>query len=441
MKPYTAHYKELTRLGLPIVIGQLGIIFVSFVDTFMVGQHGKSDLAAAGFVNNVFNLAIIFATGFSYGLTPIVGKLFGNGEKRKAGSMLLNALFANGTISLVLVSIMWFVYLNIDNLGQPAELLGLMRPYFLTLLLSIPFVLLFNAFRQFADGITDTKTPMWILLTGNVLNIIGNYMLIFGKCGMPELGLLGAGIATLLSRMAMLVIFLAIFFRRKLYKEYTQGFWQTRINKKSQKELYRIGLPVAIQMGMETASFSLAAIMIGWLGTTALAAHQIMCTVGQLGFMLYYGMAAAVAVKVSNYNGTGDIPNIRRSANAGFHIILVMALTASAIIFAARYHIGGIFTPNEEVALLVAQLVVPFIISQFGDGLQSNFSNALRGIADVKPVIKYAFIAYIAISLPVGYLFGFVLDWGLPGVWLSFPFGLTSAGILFYRRFRSKVKA
>ena len=427
-------------MGLPIVIGQLGIILVSFVDTFMVGQHGKNDLAAAGFVNNVFNLAIIFATGFSYGLTPIIGKLFGNGEKRKAGSMLLNALFANGAMSLLLVTTMWIVYLNIENMGQPQELLEIMRPYFLTLLLSIPFILLFNAFKQFADGITDTKTPMWILLTGNILNIVGNYLLIFGKCGFPELGLLGAGIATLLSRMAMLAIFLAIFFKREHYKEYTPGFWRTKITLKRQKELCSIGLPVAIQMGMETASFSLATVMIGWLGTTALAAHQIMCTVGQLGFMLYYGMAAAVAVKVSNYNGTGDIANIKRSANAGFHIILVMAVVASVFIFVTRYYIGGIFTNDKEVALLVAQLAIPFILYQFGDGLQCNFSNALRGIADVKPVMKYAFIAYIVISLPVGYLLGIVLEWGLAGVWLSFPFGLTSAGIMFYIRFRSKVK-
>ena len=440
MKPFLSHYKELSRLGLPIVIGQLGIIFVSFIDTFMVGHHGKNDLAAAGFVNNVFNLAIIFATGFSYGLTPIIGKLFGGGEKRKAGGMLRNALLANGLMSVLLIAIMWALYLNIDKLGQPVELLELMRPYYLTLLLSLPFVLLFNAFRQFADGITDTKTSMWILLTGNMLNIAGNYLLIFGKCGLPELGLLGAGISTLLSRMAMLAIFLVIFFKTKRYREYTIGFWHTRITTKNQKELFRIGLPVAIQMGMETASFSLAAVMIGWLGTTALAAHQIMCTVGQLGFMLYYGMAAAVAVKVSNYNGAGDIANIRRSANAGFHIILVMAFVASLFIFITRHHIGGIFSNDEEVAIMVAQLTVPFIISQFGDGLQSNFSNALRGIADVKPVMLYAFIAYILISLPAGYLFGFVFNWGITGVWFSFPFGLTSAGLLFYMRFKSTVR-
>ena len=440
MKSFTAHYKELTRLGLPIVIGQLGIILVSFIDTIMVGRHGTADLAAAGFVNNVFNLAIIFATGFSYGLTPIIGKLFGSGEKRKAGGMLRNALFANGLMSVLLMAIMWTLYLNIDRLGQPVELLELMRPYYLTLLLSLPFILLFNAFRQFADGITDTQTSMWILLTGNLLNIVGNYLLIFGKCGLPELGLLGAGISTLLSRMAMLAIFLVIFFRRKRYREYTLGFWHIKVTRLNQKKLFRIGLPVAFQMGMEAASFSLAAVMIGWLGTTALAAHQIMCTVSQLGFMIYYGMAAAVAVKVSNYNGAGDIANIRRSANAGFHIIAVMAVFTSIVVYLTRNHIGHLFTDDSDVVLKVAALVTPFIVFQFGDGLQSCFSNALRGIADVKPVILYAFIAYIVISLPVGYLFGFIFNWGITGVWFSFPFGLTCAGVLFYQRFRSTVR-
>ena len=440
MKPYLSHYKELTRLGLPIVIGQLGIIFVSFVDTFMVSRHGTNDLAAASFVNNMFNLAIIFATGFSYGLTPIVGKLFGKGKKDEAGGMFKNALLANGAMAALLIFVMWVLYLNIGNLGQPAELLGLIRPYYITLLISIPFTLLFNAFKQFTDGITDTKTPMWILLTGNMLNIVGNYLLIFGKCGLPELGLLGAGIATLLSRIAMLAISLVIFFRGKRFRAYACGFRKTRISPMRQKELFFLGLPIAVQMGMETASFSFTTIMVGWLGTTALAAHQIMCTVGQLGFMLYYGMAAAVAVKVSNYSGMGDTANIKRAASSGFHIITLMAVATSIIMFVLRNHIGWIFTDDTAVAMLVAQLIIPFIIYQIGDGLQCNYANALRGITDVKPMVLFAFIAYFVISLPAGYIFGFVFDLGLPGVWLSFPFGLTSAGVMFYLRFRHTLK-
>ena len=427
-------------MGLPIVIGQLGIILVSFVDTFMVSRHGTNDLAAASFVNNMFNLAIIFATGFSYGLTPIVGKLFGKGKRGDAGGMFKNALLSNGTIAALLMLAMWTLYLNIGNLGQPVELLGLMRPYYITLLVSIPFVLLFNAFKQFADGITDTKASMWILLSGNLLNIVGNYLLIFGKCGLPELGLLGAGISTLLSRMAMLAISLIVFFNRKGYREYAIGFWKTGVSRMRQKELFFLGLPIAAQMGMEAASFSLTTIMVGWIGTTALAAHQIMVTVSQLGFMVYYGMAAAVAVKVSNYNGAGDTANIKRAASSGFHLITFMAMITSVLIFALRNDIGTLFTDDTSVVLLVAQLTIPFLLYQFGDGMQCNYANALRGIADVKPMMLFAFVAYFVISLPAGYIFGFVLDFGLPGVWMSFPFGLTSAGVMFYLRFRHTLK-
>ena len=194
-------------------------------------------------------------------------------------------------------------------------------------------------------------------------------------------------------------------------------------------------------MGMETASFSLSTIMVGWLGKTALAAHQVMLTVGLLGFMLYYGMAAAVAVRISYFKGQDDWKNITNTASAGFHLILLLAIMVSVPLFLLRHHIGYLFSSDTDVVLLAAQLVLPFILYQLGDGLQCNFSNALRGIADVKPVMLFAFIAYFVISLPVGYLFGFVFDWGLIGIWLSYPFGLTCAGLMFYARFKSKTKS
>ena len=440
MKSFTTHYKELLKLGTPIIIGQLGIILVSFIDTFMVGQHGTEDLAAASFVNNMFNLAIIFATGFSYGLTPIIGKQFGRGKYKEAGTTLKSALLANGIMATFLVVVMGVLYANIGNLGQPEELLYLMKPYFIILLMTLPFIMLFNAFKQFFDGITKTKIPMWILLCGNVINIIGNYLLIFGKCGMPELGLLGAGIATLVARMTMLALIIAVFFSKNSYKKYINGFLNGKTTFSELRLINRIGLPVALQMGMEAASFSFTTIMVGWIGTTALAAHQIMVTVSQLGFMIYYGMAAAVAVKASNYCGTGETTDIRRVAAAGFRIITIMAVITSLIIFLSRNNIGGLFIENTEVAVLVSQLAIPFVLYQFGDGMQCTYANALRGITDVKPIMLFAFIAYFIISLPSGYLFGFVLDWGLPGVWMSFPLGLTSAGIMFYLRFRSKVR-
>ncbi len=432
-------YKELFKLGLPIIIGQLGIIVLSFADTMMVGHYGSTELAAASFVNQMFNLVIIFATGFSYGLTPVVGKLFGKNDKNAIGESLKNALVANSVIALFLIIVMGILYLNIGNLGQPQELLPLMKPYYITLLVSLIFVLLFNAFKQFSDGITDTRTPMWILIWGNLLNILGNWILIYGKFGAPEMGLLGAGVATLLSRIVMLVTFVVLFFKAKRYSIYRNGFSAGNLKKSIFLNLNKLGWPVALQMGMEAASFSLTTIMVGWLGATALAAHQVMITISQLGFMMYYGMAASVAVMASNFHGRNDYYNIDRTANAGFRIILIMAVAVCIPLFLLKNSIGSWFTSDTEVIVMVAQLVIPFIIYQFGDGLQCTFSNALRGISDVKPVMLYAFIAYFIISLPAGYFFGFVLDWGLPGIWMSFPFGLTSAGLMFYLRFRSRI--
>ena len=434
------HYKALLKLGIPIVIGQLGMIVLGFADTLMIGHHSTEDLAAASFVNNMFNLVIIFATGFSYGLTPIVGSLFGSGDQKAVGRTLKNALWANGLIGILLTAIMGILYWNIHRLGQPEELLPLMRPYFIVLLVSLIFVMLFNAFKQFADGITDTKTGMWLLIGGNVLNILGNWVLIYGHFGLPEMGLLGAGVATLSSRIAMPVAFVGIFLTSKRYQVYKAGFLEGSLNRKDFVQLNKLGWPVALQMGMETASFSLATIMVGWLGAMALAAHQVMLTIGQLGYMMYYGMAAAVAVRVSNFHGQKDTEAVHHASSAGFHLILLMAVMVSIPLFLLRHQIGGWFTDNAEVTLMVASLIIPFIIYQFGDGMQCNYSNALRGIADVKPVMYIAFIAYFIISLPAGYLFGFIFDWGLTGIWLSFPFGLTSAGLMFYFRFRKQIK-
>lgn len=193
-------------------------------------------------------------------------------------------------------------------------------------------------------------------------------------------------------------------------------------------------------MGMETASFSLSAIMIGWLGTIALASHQVMLAISQFTFMMYYGMGAAVAVRVSNFNGLHDTLNVRRSAFAGFHLMVALGVVLSSIVFLLRDYLGGWFTESPEVATTVTSLIFPFLVYQFGDGLQIAFANALRGISDVKLMMLIAFIAYFIISLPMGYFCGFVMNWGVLGVWMAFPFGLTSAGLMLFARFNYMTK-
>lgn len=418
------------------MIGQLGMIVLGFADTMMVGHHSTTELGAASFVNNIMNLVIITATGFSYGLTPIVGGLFGREELPQAGKALRSALLANLMAGAIMMAALAILYFNVGNIGQPKELLPYIRPYYLVLLASMPFVMLFNAFKQFTDSITETRTSMWILLSGNLLNIIGNYVLIYGKAGMPEMGVVGAGVATLLSRVVMVALFLFVFLSRKKMRPYREGFFVLGWSRQLVRRLVSLGTPIALEMGMETASFSLSIIMVGWLGTIALASHQVMITISQFTFMVYYGLGAAVAVRTSYFNGQDDRDNVRHTVVAGLQVMVALELLLSGIIFLLRNHIGGWFTDSAEVSSTVISLMVPFFIYQFGDGLQITYANALRGIADVKPLMVIAFIAFFVISLPVGYFCGFVLNFGLVGVWMAFPFGLTSAGVMMWYRFK-----
>ena len=432
---YKIHYKETIRLGVPIMLGQLGIIIVGFADNIMVGHHSTPELAAASFVNNFFNLVFIAGMGFSYGLTPIIGGFFARKEYAKAGETLKNSLFINFIIGVLLCLCMLALLLNIELLKQPEELMPYIVPYYILQLFSVIFAMLFNSFKQFSDGTTDTLTPMWIMLSTNVLNIIGNYLLIYGKFGCPELGLTGAGISTLTSRILTFVIFCILFAKHSRYKAYLEGFKKGTINKLNLGNLIRLGLPVGFQMGVETGSFSLSVIMMGWLGSTALAAHQVVGVITTLGFMIYYGIAAAVTIRVSTYKGWNDWPNVRHASFAGLHLIMATALIVVLLILAFRNTMGYIITPEKEVVEMVALLAWSVILYQFGDGLQILFANALRGIADVKYMAYMAFVCHFGLALPIGYLCGFTLGWGAIGVWCGFPVSLTTLGILLWRRF------
>ena len=333
------HYKETIRLGVPIMLGQLGIIIVGFADNIMVGHHSTQELAAASFVNNFFNLAFIFGMGFSYGLTPIVGRLFAQKQYAEVGATLKNSLAINFIVGILLSLCMLFLLFNLDWLNQPKELYPYIIPYYILQLFSVVFTMLFNSFKQFSDGTTDTLTPMYVMLSANVVNIIGNYFLIYGHGGFPELGLTGAGISTLFSRILTLAAFCWLFCRRKKYAEYVKGFKQSVINRESIRNLVRLGLPVGFQMGVETGSFSLSVIMMGWIGSTALAAYQVGGVITTLGFMLYYGIGAAVSIRVSNFNGSRNNQEIRKAAQAGFVIINTCALLFIAFLHTYRLFI------------------------------------------------------------------------------------------------------
>ena len=434
------HYKETIRLGLPIVIGQIGVIVLGFADTMMVGHYNTESLAAASFVNNVMNLIIITLLGFSYGITPIIGGLFARRELRRAGKALKEAVVTNLIIGLLFTAIMGIVYFHLDAFNQPKELMPIIRPYYLTILSSLVFVALFNAMRQFTDSIMQTSTAMWLLITGNLLNILFNYLLIFGKFGFPELGALGAGISTLGSRIFMALAFMLLLYKRKCYALYREGFRLSALRLKGILRIARISFPVALQMGMETGTFTISAIMVGWIGTIELASYQVLATLSTLGFMFYYSMGSAVAIRVANFMGVGDRVNVRRAAWSGYYILLGLAVMASIIFFVFSGPLISGFTSDPRVIATSQSLIGALILYQFGDATQTCFANALRGTSEVLSMMVLAFISYILIGIPTSYLLAFPAGLGVQGIFLSFTVALLTAGILFLLRFNKATR-
>lgn len=424
-------YWRIITLGLPILIGQLGNILVGFADTNMVGQYSTEALASASFVNNLFNVSIFACVGFTYGLTPLVGALFTQKRDHEIGSLLRTGMWVNLLFALLITAIMGVVFLNLHRFGLPDELLPIIRPYFLIYLAGVIPIALFNLFAQWAYAIQRTMMPMVIILIANCVNIFGNWLLIRGNLGCPELGLTGAGLASLAARWLCVLLIMAVFLSRGIFAGYRHGFFKSPRRKGDITLLNGTSWPVAIQMTFESGSFTAAAIMAGWLGKIPLAAFQVIVILGTLGFCIYYSMAAAVSVLVSNAAGEGNRRQMRRVAGKGYVIMLALATCSSLLFVLGGPHVIRFFTNDPEVVAVALTLIVPLVLYQYGDATQINYANALRGTANVMPMLWIAFVSYVMIGLPVTYLLAFPLNLGIYGIILSFSVSLFLAAALF----------
>ena len=427
---YGKNYLSLLKLAVPIIIGQLGGIITGLADTIMVGQHSTEELAAASFVNNVLNAFIIFGTGFSFALTPLVGENLARNKKYVVSAWLKNGIVANLLLSLLLMVILTIIYFNVEHLGQPSELMPLIKPYYLISMVSIIFVMLANSFRQFVEGITDPSVSMWILLAGNMLNIFGNYVLIYGKFGLPEMGLIGAGYSTLFSRIFMFVMFVFVFMFRPSYRVYRRGFMRMWVMPNRLVRVAKLGVPIAFQQGLEAATFCLTAIMIGWLGSTELAAHQVVISISTISFTTYLGLGSDTAIRTSFYKGAKDWKQVRKTTVAGIHLGVVVSTITCLVLFFFRNDISFLFSDDPKVCSIVILLLPILMLYQYVDGAQIVLANALRGLADVKSIMWISFITNFLIAIPAGYLLGFPFGMGIQGIWLAYPIGFVFSVIL-----------
>ena len=429
-------HRAILKLGAPIAIGQLGTIVLTFADTMMVGRYGTPELAAASFVNSVFNLVTMIILGYSYGLTPTIAHHVGRGEHALAGEALRCGVRSNFYFGSALLAVFGLLYFALDHLGQPPELLPLIRPYYLVVWASMWWVVVFSVVRQFADATGRTQLAMWLLLGGNVVNIVGNALLIFGLGPFSEWGLLGAGVATLVSRVLVALALVGIVGWHPSFAPYRRRAAQALV---SVRAIHRQSWPVAAQLGLETSAFTFSGVMAGWIGAIPLAAYQVLIALGTLGFTLYYSFASSMSIRMSHFLGQHDLPSVNAAARAGRNILLGNALVSSLVFWLGGASLLSLFTPDPAVVALAAALLPLLVLYQFADAMQICYANALRAVGNVRPMMWIALVAYLGVGIPAGYLLAFTFGFALHGLYFAFTLCLFVAACLFYRYFRQTV--
>lgn len=434
------YYKDNIKLAYPIILSSLGISIVQFFDTFMVGHLGKEQLAGVAFASAITTIALVFGQGIGMSLTPLVGQSFARKETIHISRLFQNAITLNVFTGLMIVLVLMAIVPLMPYLGQPDEVIKAARPYFIVTAISLFPAQIFLAFRHFMEGVGNTKITMQIIISTNVLNIILNYIFIYGKLGLPAMGAFGAGLSTLIARTIMPIAYVIYMLSHNHYKKYFKFFSKANFSFYTHKSIAKLGLPIAIQLSLECVSFSMVTIMMGWLSTVALAAYQIVLTFCNLTFQIACGVASSTTILVSHSFGRKDGKDVSAYSNGGLHLsFITMGIAALCFIFFGR-QITSWFSTDVTV---IAQGALLFIVAggfQLIDGTQATLLGALRGINDVSKPMKYSLISYILFAIPMAYVLGFLLDFGPCGILSGEALGLLLAAILYYQRLRKSVR-
>lgn len=378
LSDFKKHAKPNFLLAYPVMLSMLGQVMTGVADSVMVGWTGATPLAASSFANIFFSIPLFFGIGVSYALTPLVAQADGSNNTGKIIDTLKNGSLIDLITGLLLVLIIFSIQPFMHLMGQPAKVVELAIPYLSIIALSIIPTMLFQTYRQFAEGLQRTRVAMVIVIASNVLNVCLNYILIFGKLGFSELGLNGAGWATLISRVVMALSMMIYIFMGKRFHSYKEGFAIGNYSLSLIKKMLHIGLPAGFQFIFEASAFGFSAIMMGWIGTSALAAHQIAINLATISYMTTSGLGAAATIRVGNFLGQHDRPNLRASA---FTMIwmAVIVMTAWALLFIfGRFYLPALYIDDVVVIQLTSSLLIIAAFFQLSDGIQVVTAGALR---------------------------------------------------------------
>jgi MATE family multidrug resistance protein len=442
-KKYKPFYTDNLHLAVPIVVSQLGHTLVNMADSIIVGHFaGTAQLAAVSLVNSIFMLILVIGLGISYGLTPLIAQEHGRKNHAECGKLLSNSLVINVAISILLFLFIHFGTLTIiDHIGQSPEVVRYAKPYLTFLGLSIIPLMIFQTFKQFAEGLGFTKQAMFISIWGNILNVVLGIIFVKGLFGVTSMGVKGVGLSTLIDRTVMAIVMSYYVLNSKNFRQYLQEFKPFMLDKIRSFKILKIGAPVAMQYAFEISAFSGAAILIGTIGTVQQAAHQVAINLAAVTYMLASGIASAATIKTGNNFGKQGFIELRKSAIASYHIIIAfMSLTAIMFVLANNL-LPYIYTEDKAVVAIAGQLLIIAGFFQLFDGTQVVGLGVLRGIGDVNIPTLITFIAYWVIGIPLGYFLGITMGIGVNGIWYGLTFGLLTASLLLFLRFQNKTRA
>lgn len=439
LSKYYIYYKRLFKLALPLVFTQAGQMIVHLADNAMIGQYGTAELAASSFANSVFMLSMIFGIGIFIGVTPIIGQALGKNNDINIAGIIKNGIVLSLILSVALFLISYSVSFFLKYMQQPVEVYQLATPYYRLLAYSLIPLLIFMLFKQVGEGLGNTIVAMIATIATNIINIILNWILIFGKLGFPEYGLDGAGYATLISRIFLPILIIAGFKLSPKINHYLKLLSGIRPSWKGIKNIITLGLPISGQMLVEMSSFSLSAIMMGWISGIALAAHQVAMGLASFTFMIANGIAMATTIRVSHQLGQKDFKSMEKVSLSAVHLVLGYMFLCGVGFMIFRFQLPRLFSPDPLVIKQAASLLILAALFQIFDGLQVVSLGILRGFSDVKVPMAMATVAYLLIGLPASYLFAFPLNFGPDGIWMGFLAGLASAGTMFAFRIRKMI--
>jgi len=438
---YKQHISATIKLALPVSLGFLGHIMLSVVDSIMIGRVGASYLAAASLVSGLFLLVMVLGFGFSIAVTPLVAFEKGSDNTEKCGVILRQGLLVNIVFAVLLFFVSYFTADFIHYMGQPKDVSLLAQSYMKIFSYSMIPLMVFQTFKQFIEGLGDTKPAMYVNISANVINVFGNWVLIFGNLGFPRMELDGAGYASLITRIYIALALVVYVMRSEKYKKFGASFHFKNLNWPVIKKIINIGIPTGLQMFFEVGVFSFAAIMIGWMGTTFLAAHQIALNLASISFMIILGISSAATIRVGNYLGQKNYVELKKASDTAL-LFGIIVMSSFAILFVAlRYILPTLYIDDQGVVNIAAGLLIYAALFQVFDGTQAIGLGVLRGMTDVTIPMIIAFIAYWIIGIPLGYFLGFKMGLEASGVWISLTMGLIIAAIFFTLRIRSNINA